>query len=191
MMRLFIGLELSIAVTEKLVLIQDELARVLPKDVDIRFVAPERIHVTLKFIGETPEEMVPVIATRVAEMARPLFPFEFKAVGFGAFPALDNARIVWAGLDAQSAEVMDLLRQTLERELEAIGIVPDDREYRPHVTLGRMKSAKAVNISEWAAQLADTELGASYVRDIILFASDLGKEGAEYRVLQRFALGES
>ena len=134
---------------------------------------------------------VPVIATRIAEMARPLFPFEFNTVGFGAFPKVDTARIVWAGLDAQSAEVMDLLRQTLERELESIGILPDDREYRPHVTLGRMRSSKAVDISDWAAQLSDTELGASYVRDIILFASEVGKEGAEYRVVQRFALGES
>lgn len=190
MIRLFVALDLAIPVVERLVLLQDELDRILPNDVNARLVAPENIHVTLKFIGEVDASMVSVIETAIGEMTRPLFPFEFRTQGCGAFPDLASARIIWAGLDTQGAEVMSLLHQTLERGLDEIGIVPDPREYRPHITLARLRSEKPVNIGEFLTPLQNLELGTSYVRDLVLMASELTKDGPVYKVVRRFALGE-
>lgn len=191
MTRLFLALDLSIAVAERMVLIQEELARVLPKEASARLVAPENIHVTLKFIGEVDALMVPVIATRITEVTRPLFPFEFRCIGAGCFPSNEAAQIVWAGLDDQGAEVMGLLHQTFENELENVGISPDPREYRPHVTLARLRAERAVDVTGFIETLSDVDLGVNYVRDVILFASELTKDGPVYRVVQRFALGEA
>ncbi len=190
MIRLFVALDLAIPVVERLVLLQDELDRVLPKDVNARLVAPENIHVTLKFIGEVDASMVSVIETAIGEMTRPLFPFEFRTQACGAFPDLASARIIWAGLDAQGAEVMSLLHQTLERGLDDIGIVPDHREYRPHITLARLRSDTPVDIGEFLTPVQSLEFGTSYVRDLVLMASELTKDGPVYKVVKRFALGE-
>ena len=173
MIRLFVALDLAIPVVERLVLLQDELDRRLPKEAIARLVAPEHIHVTLKFIGEVDVSLVSVIEIAIAE-----------------FPDATSARIVWAGLDAQGAEVMSLLNQTLERGLDEIGIVPDAREYRPHITLGRIRSETPVDMSAFLAPLEDLELGTSYVRDLVLISSELTKDGPIYKVVRRFALGE-
>ncbi len=190
MIRLFVALDLAIPVVERLVLLQDELDRRLPKEAIARLVAPEHIHVTLKFIGEVDVSLVPVIEIAIAEMTRPLFPFEFRTQGCGAFPDVNSARIVWAGLDAQGAEVMSLLNQTLERGLDEIGIIPDAREYRPHITLARIRSEDPVDVSAFLAPLKDLEFGTSYVRDLVLISSELTKDGPVYKVVRRFALGE-
>lgn len=190
MIRLFVALDLAIPVVERLVLLQDELDRRLPKNVDVRLVTPEQLHVTLKFIGEVDTSLVSVIETTIRDMTRPLFPFEFRTQGCGAFPDPTGARIIWAGLDEQGSEVMSLLNQTLERSLDEIGIIPDAREYRPHVTLARLRSETPVDLSAFLTPLKELEFGNSYVRDLVLMASELTKDGPVYRVVRRFALGE-
>lgn len=191
MTRLFVGLDLAIPVVERLTLVQDELDRQLRHHANPRYVEPENIHLTLKFIGQADEAMIPVIARQLTRLTRPLFPFEFQTVGCGAFPTPDSAQIVWAGLDPQGAEIMALLHQSLERDLEEIGITQDNREFRAHVTLARLRSTSPVDISKFLLELKNVDFGTTYVRELVLFASELGKEGAIYKVVQRFSLGES
>jgi 2'-5' RNA ligase len=191
MTRLFVGLDLAIPVVEQLTLVQDELERRLKNHASPKLVEPENIHLTLKFLGETDPAMIPVLARTLTHLTRPLFPFEFRTVGCGAFPTPQNARIIWAGLDPQGAEIMALLNQTLERDLEEIGIAPDAREFQPHITLARLRAQTPVDATRFLVELKSVDFGTTYVRELVLFASELGKEGPLYRVVQRFALGES
>ncbi len=191
--RLFIAVDLSIKVVERLVLAQEELARAVEEidDVDMRWVDAPNIHVTLKFLGEVDSSITPLVEERLEKLVRPLFPFEVRGVGLGAFPEPSSARVLWAGLDPKGAEVMGLLRLALERELEQIGFAPDEREYRPHVTLGRVRARTPADLSDLLDRFEAMDFGDCYVRDLILFESKLSSDGPKYEVLNRYPLGEA
>jgi 2'-5' RNA ligase len=191
MPRLFLAVDLAISVVERLAVLQREWSqRIDDEDVRIKWVDPANIHVTLKFLGETEKTLVPMLEEVLADLARPLFPFEVSCQRVGAFPNPRRARILWAGLDPKGAEVMALLPQAIERDLEPLGFARDAREFHPHVTLGRVKSKKRYDMSPIVDEFADFDFGQSYVKDIILYESTLTRKGAEYTVLNRFPLGD-
>lgn len=194
MRRLFIAVDLSINVVERLVLFQDELQGRLRgafgDDLSVRWTEAENIHLTLKFLGDTPGDLVSMLGSTVGRLAEPLFPFEVECRGFGAFPRPDQPRILWAGLDAKSAEVLGLLQQALERDLQEIGVAADPREFLPHITLGRLKSRANPDLSELFGRYDELSFGKSYIKDLVLYESHLRHDGPRYEVLERFALGQ-
>ncbi len=190
MARLFIAVDLSVAVVERLAVVQREVAALLKDESAVRWVAPPDIHVTLKFLGEVDEAMLPMLDDALTRISRPLFPFEVNCCRLGGFPDLAHPQILWAGLDAKGAEVMGLLRQTIERDLGELGFGADPREYRPHLTLGRLRTGAVIDAAALEA-VADLDFGASFVKDIVLFESRRSAAGAEYVVRRRFSLGEA
>ena len=193
MQRLFIALNLSIPVVETLVMLQrdleERLAEEYGSELRLRTVSPANIHVTLKFVGDTPEEMVEPICRRLEEMCEPLFAFEIECCELGAFPDLERPRVLWAGLDDEGGEVVALLQRNLEEELAALGVDKDDRPYHPHVTLGRLKTRKRPSLKELAREYQGVSFGKSFVREIVLYESHLEPRGARYEVVKRFVLG--
>lgn len=190
--RLFIAVDLAINVVERLVLLQNEWAsRFGANDARIRWVDPENIHVTLKFLGENDPVVVPLLEAALQRLVRPLFPFEVSCQRIGAFPEPTNPRILWAGLDAKGAEVMSLLQLSIEQDIASLGFPPDQREFKPHVTLGRVKSRTAADMSGLVEELGSFDFGSSYIKDIALYESKLTPDGARYTVLNRFSLGEN
>lgn len=190
--RLFIAVDLSVTVVERLVRMQEVLDLDVGEldDIEVRWTEAPNIHVTLKFLGETEATLVPLIEERLERLVRPLFPFEVQCQGLGAFPDPDRARILWAGLDPKGAEVMSLLRLTIERELEELGFAPDERDYLPHVTLGRVRSRRKADLSDVVDPYAPLRFGSCYVRDLVLFESHLSQDGPRYEILNRYQLGE-
>ncbi len=189
--RLFVAIDLAIHVVERLVLLQQEwAARVTEPEVRIRWTDAENIHVTLKFLGGTDTPIIPLVEETLDRLTRPLFPFEVGCQRIGAFPSIERPRILWAGLDPKGAEVMSLLQLTIERELAELGFAPEDRDYHPHVTLGRVKSTRAIDMTSIATDLAEFDFGKSFVKDIALYESALTPSGPRYTVLNRFSLGE-
>ena len=192
--RLFIAVDLSISVVERLILFQDELQNKLRgafgDDLSVRWTDAENIHLTLKFLGDTSDALVSMLESSIASLAEPLFPFEVECRGFGAFPSPDRPRILWAGLDAKSAEVLGLLQQALERDLQEIGIAADEREFLPHITLGRLKSRAAPDLGEVFGRYDDLSFGKSYIKDLVLYESQLRHDGPRYHVIERFPLGQ-
>lgn len=189
MPRLFVAVDLSVAVVERIVASQRELASRLG-DVDVRWVAAPNIHVTLKFLGDVEEAVVPILAEALGALARPLFPFEIRCCRLGGFPDLAQPRILWAGLDGKGAEVMGLLQQTVERDLAELGFPREGREYRPHITIGRVRDSAVVDSSQ-IADLVDLDFGSGFIKDIALFESVPTRDGVEYVVRRRFSLGEA
>ena len=189
MPRLFVAVDLSVAVVERLTVLRRHLAERAPKGA-VRWVKPSNVHVTLKFLGDVDEAMVPLVGQKLGELARPLFPFEVNCCRLGAFPDLERPQILWAGLDIKGAEVMGLLRQTIERDLGELGFAPDDRDYYPHLTLGRVKSADLGDLMGEFKALQASDFGSSYIKDLVLFESRLGPDGAQMIVRARYQLGE-
>lgn len=191
MKRLFIALDLAIPVVEQLVVFQEEIQEMLADqdDVRVRWTSPENIHLTMKFLGDTEEALVPMLRETLGVLVKPLFPFEVEAKGIGVFPSAKKPRIIWSGFDEQSEEVLSLLQQALERDLEELGFEKEDRPFRPHVTLGRVKSRSRPDFTDVGDDLGEQSFGKSYIKDVILYESKLGSEGPTYTVIDRFALG--
>jgi RNA 2',3'-cyclic 3'-phosphodiesterase len=195
MMRLFVAVDLSIQVVERLARFQTELREVLKErwanEVRLRCVKAPNVHLTLKFLGDVTPEMIPVIEETLAKLCKPLFPFEVECRGVGAFPDVSQPRILWAGLDETSAEVLGLLQKALERDLGRIGVEKETRPFAPHVTLARVKTLQARSMEEILKPFEQVSFGKSFIKDLVLFASHLDPEGPRYEVLRRFSLGES
>ncbi len=191
-------MDLSIAVTERLIALQERFQEVLERDfpgLGMKWVSGENIHLTIKFIGETEDTLIPLMCDRIRVLIRltPLPPFQVQCVSLGAFPSLEQPRIFWAGLDPQSAEVATLLHRLVERELYNLGIAKEGREFNPHITLGRLKTSKETT-KEKVTELGATfhELGANFgrcfIKDMVLYESFLKPDGPIYKVVDRFPL---
>ena len=192
MRRLFVAVDLSVAVVERLAMLQQELQERIDDqfdDVRLRIVDPENIHITLKFLGDTPPEMVPVLCDALHGLCEPLFPFNAECIGVGAFPKPASPRILWTGLDDESAEVLGLLQTHVERDLHELGIEKDRRDYLPHVTIARVKSRRSPCFESILTRFDDVTFGESFINDIILYESHLDHTGPRYEVIERFGLG--
>lgn len=191
MARLFIAVDLAISVVERLARLQTEWSsRIDSDDVRTKWVEPPNIHVTLKFLGETDDALVPMLDEVLEQLVKPLFPFEVGCQRVGAFPDARRPRILWAGLDQKGGEVMGLLQQTIERDIETLGFAPEDRDFKAHVTLGRVKSRQAFDMSLIIDEFSTYDFGRSYIKDLILYRSELTPSGARYDVVSRYPLGE-
>src|SRR3712207_5654290 len=114
-----------------------DAARALPTDA-FRLTAPERVHLTLKFLGEVSPEVIPRLISALERMDRPGPPFEAVTSGFGVFPSARRARILWAGIGDGAGE-LETLARAVEAALEPEGFNPEDRPFVPHLTLGRAR----------------------------------------------------
>lgn len=189
MKRLFIAVDLSIRVVERLANLQTQLDGRLDDGVRVKWTEPQNIHLTLKFLGDTDDALVPMLRDVLSNLVGPLFPFEVESRGIGCFPRPDKPRILWAGFDGQGAEVLTLLQQALERDLADLGIEEENRAFKPHVTLGRVKSRQKPSLEHVFDGFRDASWGKSYIKDLILFESTLDHTGATYHVIDRFPLG--
>ncbi len=181
--RAFIAIELPEPVKSFL---RDVSAKLKLCRANVKWVRPEGIHLTLKFLGSVSTDLLP----RVQEAALPLFkeqkPTQLQVSGLGAFPDLRRPRVVWAGLE-DPAGVLAPLVERLEAALEPIGFPRENRAFNPHLTLGRFKSNdRSSELIEAIRQEMDI-VGPSFVADhAVLFESVLKPSGAEYFQLFRF-----
>lgn len=186
--RLFIAVELSIAVVEQLMAAQDELQRRIER-ARVRWVHPENIHLPLKYLGPVDEALIGLVRQRIEAMVAPLFPFQAECTHLGCHPDPRRPRIIWAGLDPESGEVITLLKRTLARELDELGLPPDPRPFHARLTLGRVRSRQRPDFTELLEDLQESSYGVSTLKDLILFSAELHpRNGPHYRVIDRFAL---
>ena len=114
-----------------------EAARAFPANA-FRLTPPERVHLTLKFLGEVPPEDLPRVASALGRAARQSEPFDAVVSGFGAFPSTRRARILWAGIGT-GAEGFGALSRAVEDLLKPEGFVREGKPFVPHLTLGRAR----------------------------------------------------
>jgi RNA 2',3'-cyclic 3'-phosphodiesterase len=151
---------------------------------NVKWVAPEHMHWTLKFLGDVDMLEIPEVCRAVKRAAEPLRPFDVEALGAGAFPDLQNPRTVWVGV-GEGGEAMIELHDALARELGRLGYREENRRFRPHLTIGRVRQSP-VGIDELGRLIeehADFESGLSTVYEVTVFASQLGREGPTYEPL--------
>ncbi len=164
--------------------IQGRLQRLIRGE--LRWVRPEAIHLTLKFFGDVSEDAVAAIAAAVEKTAAGAAPFSFAVIGVGVFPDRRRPRVLWLGMEGDVARLIGF-QQELERGLGAVGFPAEERPFRPHLTLARIKSAGGLTGLEKALEKG-TEYAAGQftAAGIGLLRSELTPRGAVYMKLKWF-----
>lgn len=180
MIRTFIALELPENARQTLSDLQNGLRSDLPS---VRWVRPEGIHLTLKFLGDIPEDQVAAIGAALEAAAREQGPLKLTIKGLGVFPGVRKARVIWAGLRGDTADLM-ALKGAVDTALEAVGFAPQRRRFKAHLTLGRFKQPlpahKLVAILEHHADFSPLEMN---LERVSLYRSELRPQGARYTPL--------
>ncbi|MDX9882417.1 MAG: RNA 2',3'-cyclic phosphodiesterase [Prolixibacteraceae bacterium] len=162
--------------------LHDELARE-----QIRWVGEEQFHITLKFFGDTPEDKMELISAAVEECCMQYEPFSFGLCSPGYFRDREQLRVIF--LQTSGTETLVAFQKQTEHLLSGLGIPKEDRVFRPHLTLGRIKSVRdARHFYELMKQFPQKTVQVVFVSELILFESILKPSGPEYRVLERFRL---
>lgn len=170
--------------------LHDAAADLRRLDVPVSWVRAENLHVTLRFLGTVGEDALGRVREALEAAAASVGPFTATLGGFGSFPPGPAPRVVWAGVE-HGGEAFAALYRAVEAALARRGLAPEDRPYRAHVTLGRVRDArKAEPLAR--ALAARAPLGAELRVDAVhLMRSDLDPAGARYSVLARVPLGRA
>jgi len=179
--RSFIAIELPRAVLASLKTVQDEMKS---KVFEAKWVRPENIHLTLRFLGNIDAADTAKITAAMMNAVRDQKPFALVAKGVGVFPGIRRPKVVWVGLGRQS-QALIALQGALDVNLANIGYPKEPRPFKGHLTLGRIKRAPdPKTVAEMLQAHADFASDEFRVDQIGLFKSELHRTGAVYSKLQ-------
>lgn len=151
----------------------------------IRWTPPQNVHLTLKFLGETPEAEVPALERALQKVSRGHEAFDCTLEGVGAFSSLKRARTLWVGV-GKGAQRLSELAEDVEAGLEELGFAREKRPFHPHATVGRAKGGGAALVG---SEDSDTSPSGFRVESIELVSSRLSEAGAVYSTLAAPPLG--
>ena len=180
--RAFVAIELDSALHTALAAAQDALRQA---DLSVRWVRPEGIHLTLRFLGGIEADLVQEIEGRLKAVASRSSPFRIQLGGLGGFPSLERPSVLWIGVVGE-VELLSMLQVGLEAELEPLGFPKEGRPFHPHLTLGRVRARRRSGGRRGAAGLAEavgTPTGEQLVEGISLMKSSLTPDGARFTQL--------
>jgi RNA 2',3'-cyclic 3'-phosphodiesterase len=202
-MRLFVALDIDEEIRRRIAQFIEEVRGLAP---DVRWVRPESLHVTLKFIGEKPESVGAEIEQALGSVSAE--PFELSFRGYGFFPTAKAARVFWVGIEADAG--LAQLAARVEGNLAGIGIAKEERAFSPHLTLARggarigsgsgapgRRSGDRVNqrfaklqqrLAERLLEHPGPDFGTMAAREFFLYRSQLSPKGARYTKIARFGL---
>ncbi len=178
--RLFIALPISDEIQKQCEVLQ-EIGRQM--SAPVRWVAPRQIHLTLFFLGSTDTALQSMIEAEMREAAHQSAPFSVEVTGLGVFPHLSAPKVIWVGL---SSEPMLLtLQKNISMRMAKIGFPPEERPYRPHLTLGRVKGVPSDTFSRWITEGRALRIGQCAMKVVSLVESCRSSEGSVY--ISRFS----
>jgi 2'-5' RNA ligase len=176
-MRLFVGIPLPEDVRARLGELKGGLH-------GARWVMPENLHLSLRFIGEVPGGDEADIDQALGTIEAPAFPLTLSELGF--FDRRRRVHAVWAGVE--KSEPLMRLHAKVEQALVHLGHEPEHRKFKPHVTLARMKNGSASEVGEFLEVQNGFNAGPFDVDGFTLFRSHLGHGGAHYQALAEYGL---
>jgi 2'-5' RNA ligase len=188
-MRTFVAVELPENVRRDLEALQSELKkRGLG---NLKWVSPEGIHLTLKFLGDVGRERLPDMAKVLDGLSCGFYPFEIGIKGLGAFPGMSRARVVWVGLTGELGR-LQMLAEAVENGLSGLGFEKEKRPFSPHLTLARVRPETTSQEHKTLADVLGTyrfNLSSRIkVNGLSLMQSTLTPRGAIYNRLHRSRL---
>jgi 2'-5' RNA ligase len=188
MHRCFYAIRLSDPVNEYLASIIEELKG---HHASVRWVPPQNIHLTLRFLGEITDEQLEV-ARSLPEADASLHAFTVRLHGLGSFPMMRSPRVLWAGIEGEQQTDTDHLfhlHGRTESWAREIGLQPENRRFSPHVTIGRVKQPLH-NMRELMNDVISRECQSDFcpIQKLMLMRSTLAPDGAVYDVVEAWTL---
>jgi len=157
---------------------------------DVKWVAPENLHLTLKFLGNVSSERLAEVCAAVEQAAAGREPFGLELCGAGAFPNPARPRVVWLGTSEGTQPTIELA-DAVEQALEKLGFGRETRKFHPHLTLGRVRHrtpALAV-LTKLLKEHAEFNAGRCEIEQVVVFSSQLTRDGPIYEPLAHAPLG--
>lgn len=183
-LRCFISIELDGSVKKS---ITEATALLKAAKVDVNWVAEEKLHLTLKFLGDTDEGLISRIKEELLRLSSAHTPFNIKVYGAGVLPDLRRPRVIFVGLELTKS--LKRLQRDIEETMAGLGFKKEDRLFLPHLTIGRVKSPKGKEqLLKMIKTLKDRDFGIIYVKKISLMKSELKPKGAQYTIIDEFDL---
>jgi 2'-5' RNA ligase len=157
------------------------------KDDRIKWAEPGNFHITLAFLGDTPEDKISEVAKMLERVCPGIAEFELSLKGAGVFKSINDPRILWTGIEP--SEKLAILFESVRNGLMDAGITPEERKFNPHLTLGRIKSIKDTGrLTSLIDGYRNIEIQKQEVREVILYESLLFQSGPVYKPLNKVAL---
>jgi len=200
--RTFIAIELNESIKDGLTELQERLKGKVPRG-SVRWVKPEGVHLTLKFLGDVPADQIGEITRALQKSCQGFAPFSLSCGGLGCFPNLKRPRVVWVGLQEECGSArggfgirrtgtLAQLQKAIEENVAPLGYPTEKRKFSPHLTLGRLQrrvsSGDRRRLGELIGALEIGTLGQMEVRSVNLMRSDLRPSGAVYTRLTEVEL---
>ena len=194
-MRTFVALDMDSAIRQRIQHFMEEVRGLAP---DVRWLNPESLHVTLKFIGEKPDAKVSQIVEVLSSISTEPFQLRFRGAGF--FPTAKAARVFWIGIEAEDA--LTLLARAIDESLAKIGIAKEDRAFSPHLTLARASGRSGApgprkndktnrlfaKLQDFLATHPAPDFDTMTAREFFLYRSQLSGKGSQYTKIAQFKL---
>jgi 2'-5' RNA ligase len=178
MIRAFVAVDLPDETKEKL---SRAIEILRPINRGVRWVRPDGMHLTLKFLGDIPEEIVRPMSSDLDAAASTIPPLNLALAGLGAFPDTLRPRVVWVGLTGDIQGIKDLALY-VDRACASHGIPMERRPFSPHITLGRLRMPSMLDLR------VEPVNGGFEASEIVLYKSELSRGGARYTALHRSGL---
>ena len=184
--RTFVAVLLDEDLKRNIAKVQSELRKLAP---DMRWVKPDCLHITLRFLGDVPEEGMAQVAATVKDAAAGIEPFEMTVSGLGVFPNILRARTVWAGVSGGADQLTELAKR-VEDALAQAGFEGDEKRFTPHIAVSRARERGApAGLAEAIDKTNADNVGMIRVGEVAVMASELTSTGPVYTILHSLPLG--
>ncbi len=185
--RAFIAFELPADVLDRVQSLQEKLKTL---GLNVRWVRPGNLHLTLKFLGNIARTDIESVRSGLSAAIGRFSPIALSLKGIGVFPGVRRPRVLWVGI-AGEVQMLAELQATIEDVLAPVGIARENRKFKAHLTLGRFKgSADARKLGEAIAAFNPFSTDVFEIDRLFLFQSELKPTGPEYTRLMNFPLGK-
>lgn len=186
-LRCFIAMDIPETIKKEI----GELVETLKKhDADVKWVTAANLHLTLKFLGDTAETAIPQIQKALSTVVSSYKPLCIKIRGTGVFPNLKYPRVYWIGIEGPG--ILKNLKEDIENSMIDFGFRKEDRDFNPHLTIGRVRSLKGViKVVNELGAFQEKEFGVMNVDSIKIMRSDLKPQGPEYSCLHEVRFGNA
>lgn len=183
-MRTFIAVPLPVQCQSMLDQTQKELRS---HNAEVGWVAIPSIHLTLKFLGEVDPEIIPELAQNLESVSRSEHAFELTLRGLGCFPNPRSPRVIWCGIEGETDALLRL-QQNVDSVCGELGFAPENRSFKPHLTLGRVKGKRNLQALTDCIKIGSV-LESRFKADCFnIYRSTLKPQGAVYSVLKTISL---
>lgn len=168
------------------------IALLKPHTNNVRWTVPDNLHWTLQFLGEVTDIDSYHICRDVARVAADTQSFQLGALQVNAFPSTDKPRTIWLGA-GEGSQALCQLQDNIEDRMAKLGFRPERQRYTPHLTIGRVTQGShgGAELSTQLATLTDFDGGLMEAHEVIIYGSELSREGPTYHVLGRAPLANS